>query len=67
MEGDVEPATDAFRRSIDCFEQAGKAAEAAQAYQAWGRMLREAGSEAQAMDAFERAADLAVRSTRTEA
>lgn len=67
MLGDADAAIHAFRRSVDAFEQAGKHGEAAQAYQAWGRMLRDAGREAEAMDAFDRAADLAVRSTRAEA
>jgi tetratricopeptide (TPR) repeat protein len=67
MQHAPDEATEAFRHSVEAFEQAGKAGEAAQAYQAWGRMLREAGDEAEAMNAFERAADLAVRSTRAEA
>jgi transcriptional regulator with XRE-family HTH domain len=67
MRRDTDRATEAFRESVEAFQQAGKHGEAAQAYQAWGRMLREAGREAEAMDAFDRAADLAVRSTRAEA
>jgi len=67
LQGEIAEATEAFRRSVDCFGQAGKPGDAARAYQAWGRMLRDAGNEADAMDAFERAADLAVSRTRTEA
>ncbi len=67
MRREIQDATDAFRHAVEAFEQAGKPGDAAQAYQAWGRMLRDAGNEADAMDAFERAADLAVRSTRAEA
>lgn len=66
LQRDAEESTNAFRRAVAAFEEAGKPADAAQAYRAWGRMLRDAGNETEAMDAFERAADLAVRSTRAE-
>jgi len=40
--------------------------EAAQAARGWGRMLRNAGREAEALDVLERATDLAVRGENTE-
>ena len=54
-------ATEAFRRSVDAFERARKPKEEARAYRAWGRLLRSEGREAEALDALEKAADLAAR------
>lgn len=61
LEQDSPGAEDAYRRSSDAFEQSGRPADAAQAYRAWGRLLREAGREADALDVLEKAADAAVR------
>ena len=69
LERDVPAATDAFRRAVGAFEQARKPKEEAKAYRAWGRLLRSEGREAEALDALEKAADLAARrpaDTRTE-
>lgn len=67
LQRDVDGALEAYRRSVDCLEQAGKLQEAAEALRTWGRSLREAGHEREALDVLDRAADLAVRAGRTEA
>lgn len=61
LERDVPAATEAFQRSVDAFERARKPKEEARAYRAWGRLLRSEGREAEALDALEKAADLAAR------
>lgn len=67
LQGEGPASFEAFRRSADRLEGAGKLAEAAGACQAWGRALRAAGRENEAMDALERAAELAVAAGRTGA
>ena len=54
-------ATEAFGRAADAFERARKPKEEARAYRAWGRLLRSEGREAEALDALEKAADLAAQ------
>lgn len=66
LEGDVSEAIEAFRRSTEAFEQADKLQEAAEAHRAWGRALRAAGRDTEAMDVLDRAAELAVEAGRTE-
>src|SRR5918999_293058 len=61
LEGDLAGAEDAYRRSADSFEHGGRPEDAAAAYRAWGRLLREAGREREALDVLEKAADAAVR------
>jgi tetratricopeptide (TPR) repeat protein len=70
LEGDLAGAEDAYRRSADSFEHGGRPEDAAAAYRAWGRLLRDAGREQEALDVLEKAADAAVRAptgARTEA
>ena len=61
LERDVSAATEAFRRAVESFEEARKPKDEARAYRAWGRLLRSEGREAEALDALEKAADLAAR------
>jgi tetratricopeptide (TPR) repeat protein len=61
LEHESAGAEDAYRRSADAFERGGRPGDAAQAYRAWGRLLRESGREAEALDVLEKAADAAVR------
>jgi transcriptional regulator with XRE-family HTH domain len=67
LQGEQAAALEAFRRSADTLEGAGKLSEAAGACQAWGRALRAAGRENEAMDVLEKAAELAVAAGRTNA
>jgi transcriptional regulator with XRE-family HTH domain len=64
LEGETAASLEAFARSADTLERADKAADAAEACRAWGRALRAAGREGQAMDVLERAAELAVAAGR---
>jgi tetratricopeptide (TPR) repeat protein len=66
LQHDVQPATDAFRSAVDAFGRAREPRNQARAYRAWGRLLRAEGREAEALDALEKAADLAAHQ-RTEA
>ncbi|HVM17347.1 MAG TPA: helix-turn-helix transcriptional regulator [Gaiellaceae bacterium] len=61
LQGATDEASDAFRASVDALEQAERYADAAQACRAWGRMLRKAGREGEALDVLDRAADLGAR------
>jgi len=61
LEREVPAATEAFGRAADAFERARKPKEEARAYRAWGRLLRSEGREAEALDALEKAADLAAQ------
>jgi tetratricopeptide (TPR) repeat protein len=61
LEREVPAAIEAFRRSVDAYERAGRPKDQAKAYRAWGRLLRGEGREAEALDALEKAADLAAR------
>jgi tetratricopeptide (TPR) repeat protein len=61
LKGDVDTAEDSLRKAVEAFDSAGRPQEAAQAYRAWGRLLREAGRESEALDVLEKAAEAAVR------
>lgn len=67
LKGEHSPADDAFRRAVDTLERSNCWREAAQACQAWARMLRAAGREQQALDVLERAAELGLRIAPAEA
>jgi transcriptional regulator with XRE-family HTH domain len=56
-----DAATEAFRRAVDLLSEHNRWREATQACQAWGKMLRAAGREVQALDVLERAAELGLR------
>jgi transcriptional regulator with XRE-family HTH domain len=62
LQGDVGASTDAFRRAVDALDGGGAWREAAQACRRWAKVLRDAGRDAEALDALERATDYAVRS-----
>ncbi|MGH3103717.1 MAG: helix-turn-helix domain-containing protein [Gaiellaceae bacterium] len=61
LQDEIDAATEAFRRSVEQLTLADRTQDCVQTYRTWGRFLREAGREAQALDALEKAADLAVR------
>ena len=67
LQGEASAAFEAFGRAADILEEADRLADAAEACRAWGRALRAAGREGEAMDALERAAELAVAAGRTGA
>ena len=59
--GEVPAAVEAFRRALDSLEAAERWQDAAQVCRDWGRMLRDAGREGEALDVLDRAAALASR------
>jgi tetratricopeptide (TPR) repeat protein len=69
QEGSVAEAEAAFAEAARLLDGHGTPRERARCYRAWGRLLREAGREAEALDVLERAADFAaeVRSDRISA
>jgi transcriptional regulator with XRE-family HTH domain len=67
LQGEGPAAFEAFRRSAETLEAAEKLADAAEACRIWGRALRAAGRENEAMDVLEKAAELAVAAGRTGA
>src|SRR5207237_7839386 len=66
LQGDVDAAGKEFERAVKLLGDNRRLREAAQAARGWGRMLRNAGREAEALDVLERATDLAVRGENTE-
>lgn len=66
LEDELPAAIEAFRRSTEALEEAGKLQEASEAHRAWGRALRAAGRETEALDVLERAADLAMQAGRAD-
>ena len=67
LQNENDAATEAFRRAVDLLADQHRWREAAQAAQAWGKALRRAGREAQALDVLERATELGLRASPTEA
>jgi tetratricopeptide (TPR) repeat protein len=61
LQGDVTAAEDSFRRAVEAFDEAQRPQEKGQAYREWGRLLRDAGREGEALDVLEKAAEAAVR------
>jgi tetratricopeptide (TPR) repeat protein len=59
LKGDVEEAHEAFRQATDLLGEHGHRRDHVEAYRAWGKFLRRAGREEQALEVLERAADLA--------
>jgi tetratricopeptide (TPR) repeat protein len=59
LTGDADGAHDAFRRATSSLEQQGHHRDYVEAYRAWGKFLRRAGREDEALEVLERAADLA--------
>jgi tetratricopeptide (TPR) repeat protein len=67
LQGEVDAAGKEFERAVTLLSENRRLREAAQAARGWGRMLRSAGREAEALDVLERATDLAVRGENPEA
>jgi transcriptional regulator with XRE-family HTH domain len=61
LAGDRAAAGDAFRRAVDLLERQGRWRDAMNACRNWARMLRQIGSEAEALDVLDRAAELGMR------
>jgi tetratricopeptide (TPR) repeat protein len=59
LTGDTDGAHDAFRRATSLLEKQGHRRDYVEAYRAWGKFLRRAGREDEALEVLERAADLA--------
>lgn len=65
LQGDITAAIDAFRKGVDILDSCQRWREAAQACRRWAKVLRDAGRDAEALDALERATDYAVRTQPT--
>ena len=59
LKGDADGADEAFRQATDLLGEHGHRRDHVEAYRAWGKFLRRAGREDQALEVLERAADLA--------
>jgi tetratricopeptide (TPR) repeat protein len=62
LQGDVTEAANAFTRAVEALDGGSRFREAAQCCRRWAKVLRDAGRDAEALDALERATDYAVRS-----
>ncbi len=60
-EGRIDAANDAFARAADELDEQSHVRERIELHSTWGRVLRKAGREPEALDVLERAADLAVQ------
>jgi transcriptional regulator with XRE-family HTH domain len=63
LAGDRSGADASYRRAVDLLEGEGLWRDAAQTCRTWGNTLRESGSEEQAMDVLDRAAELGMRAS----
>jgi transcriptional regulator with XRE-family HTH domain len=61
LQGEESEADDAYSRALTLLKRQQRWREAAQAARSWGRFLRAAGREHEALEALEQAADLAAR------
>jgi transcriptional regulator with XRE-family HTH domain len=59
LQGDVDGADEAFRQATELLGEHGHRRDHIESYRAWGKFLRRAGREEQALEVLERAADLA--------
>ena len=59
LAGDAEGADGAFRQATSLLEEHGHRRDYVEAYRAWGKFLRRAGREDEALEVLERATDLA--------
>jgi tetratricopeptide (TPR) repeat protein len=66
LKGETDKAGKEFERAVKLLGDNRRLREAAQAARGWGRMLRNAGREAEALDVLERATDLTVRGENPE-
>jgi tetratricopeptide (TPR) repeat protein len=62
LQQDVTEADTAFRHAVGALDGGARFREAAQCCRRWAKVLRDAGRDAEALDALERATDYAVRS-----
>ena len=67
LKGDVDGANDAFRQATELLGEHGHRRDHIEAYRAWGKFLRRAGREEQALEVLERAADLGAEPASVEA
>jgi tetratricopeptide (TPR) repeat protein len=61
LKGDIGESNDAFARAVSTLDSMSRWREAAQCCRRWAKVLRDAGRDAEALDALERATDYAVR------
>ena len=66
-EGRIDEANEAFARAADELDEQSHLRERIELHSTWGRALRKAGREAEALDVLERATDLAVRTGQADA
>jgi tetratricopeptide (TPR) repeat protein len=67
LKGDVDGADNAFRQATELLHDHGHRRDHIEAYRAWGKFLRRAGREEQALEVLERAADLGAEPAAVEA
>ena len=67
LTGQADEADAAFREATSVLEEHGHRREFVEAYRAWGKFLRKAGREQEALEVLERAADLASEPLTVEA
>jgi tetratricopeptide (TPR) repeat protein len=67
LKGDVDGADEAFRQATELLGDHGHRRDHVEAYRAWGKFLRRAGREEQALEVLEQAADLAAEPAAVEA
>jgi transcriptional regulator with XRE-family HTH domain len=61
LQNDINGAIDAYARAVSSLDSLSRWREAAQCCRRWAKVLRDAGRDAEALDALERATDYAVR------
>jgi tetratricopeptide (TPR) repeat protein len=61
LKGDADEAHSTYERAVSLLSDQGRWRDAANCCRSWGRFLRKAGRESEALDVLERAADLAAR------
>jgi tetratricopeptide (TPR) repeat protein len=66
LKGGADEANSTYERSVTLLSEQGRWRDAANACRSWGRFLRKAGRESEALDVLERAADLAARRESSE-
>jgi tetratricopeptide (TPR) repeat protein len=67
LAGDIDGAHETFREAVEHLERHGHRRDFVEAYRSWGKFLRRAGREEQALEVLERAADLAAEPAAVEA
>ena len=67
LDGEQGAADEAYRRAVNLLEEQNQWRDATTACRSWAKMLREQGSEEQALDVLERATEIGMRMSTTEA